>query len=68
MKWWRFKKIKQSIPIVMRDQMMRDSEVDWWQLKNLIIKHNYHRKTIISASHVLVFDESMSVFMPRYES
>ena len=53
----------------MRDHMMRDSEVDWWQLKNLIIKHNYHRKkTIISASHVLVFDESMSVFMPRYES
>ena len=52
----------------MCDHMMRDNDVDWWQFKNRILKHNYHRRRIISASHVLVFDESISAFVPRYES
>ena len=48
--------------------MMRDSDIGWLQLKNRILKHKYHTSHTISASHVLVFDESMSVFVPRYAS
>ena len=52
----------------MYDYMTRDSEVDWLQFKNRILQHNNHRRYIISASHVLVFGESMLAFVPRYES
>ena len=47
--------------------MMKYSDIDWWQFKNRILKHNYHRRHIITASHVLVFDKSMSAFVSMYE-
>ena len=68
MKWWRFKQIKYFVPIVMEDTTMRDEGVDWWHFKDHIIKHNENKKQIIRASHVLVFDESLSSFIPRLVS
>ena len=68
MKWWRFKQIKYFVPIVMEDTKMRDDGVDWWRFKDHIIKHNDNKKEKIRASHVLVFDESMSSFIPRLVS
>ena len=68
MKWWRFKQIKFFIPIVMEDTTMRDDDVDWWQFKNHIINHNDNKRRKICASHVLVFDESLSSFIPRLVS
>ena len=65
MKWWRFKQIKYFVPTVMEDSTMRDDGVDWWRFKDHIIKHNENKKQKIRASHVHVFDESLSSFIPR---
>jgi len=65
MKWWRFKQIKHYIPLVMEDTKMKEEDVDWWKFKNRILQHNASKIKNISASHVLVFDESMSSFIPR---
>ena len=67
-KWWRFKQIKYFVPIVMEDATMRDEDVDWWHFKDHIIKHNENKKQIICTSHVIVFDESLSSFIPRLVS
>ena len=64
-KWWRFKQIKYCIPFVMEDTEMKNSDVDWWKFKKRIIEHNESKIRKISASHVLVFDESMSAYIPR---
>ena len=68
MKWLRFKQIKQFVSKVMEDNMMKTTNVDWWQIKNRILKHNFHKRTLLSASHVLIFDESISGYIPRYET
>ena len=65
LKWWRFKQIKFFIPFVMEDTDMKDNDVDWWKFKKRVIEHNESKVRKISASHVLVFDESMSAFVPR---
>ena len=67
MKWWRFKQIKQFVPKVMEDNMIKIANVDCWQFNNRSLKLNFHKRTLLSASHVLVFDESMSGYIPRYE-
>ena len=64
-KWWRFKQIKFFIPFVMEDTEMKNSDVDWWKFKKRVIEHNESKVKTISASHVLVFDESMSAYIPR---
>ena len=51
----------------MEDNTMKNANVDWWQFKNRILKHNFHKRTLLSVFHVLVFDESMSGYIPRYE-
>ena len=65
MKWWRFKQIKYFVPIVMEDTTMQADGVDWWRFKDHIIKHNENKKQKIRSSHVHVFDESLSSFIPR---
>lgn len=51
----------------MEDNMIKTAIVDWWQFKNRVLKHKFHKKTLLSASHILVIDESMSGFIPRNE-
>ena len=66
MKWWRFRQIKYFVPKVMENATMRDDGVDWWHFKDHIVKYNENRKRKLRASHVLVFDESLISFIPRY--
>ena len=63
---WRFKDIKQYVPIItMEDETMKESD-DWWRFKGREELYNKKRQSEINISHILVFDESMSVFIPRY--
>ena len=64
MKLWRFKQIKDIIPMIMEDKELEDID-DWWKLKTRVNSYIRSRKEIVYASHVLVFDESMSAFVPR---
>ena len=65
MKEWRFKEIKQYIPEVMQDESMKVSD-DWWRFKRRLEMLNAKMAKIYHVSSVLVFDESMSAFIPRY--
>ena len=66
MKSWRFKEIKSFIPFAVADEARKNTD-DWWQFSTQIDKFNSKRKEVLHASHVLVFDESMSAFVPRYD-
>jgi hypothetical protein len=46
------------------DETRKDRD-DWWQFSTQIESFNKKRKEGLYASHVLVFDESMSAFVPR---
>ena len=63
MRFWRFKEIKPYIPIIMEDETMKDD--DWWKFKGQVEMLNEKRQSNITTSHILVFDESMSAFVPR---
>ena len=44
----------------------RRKEIDeWWRFKTRVENFNKIRKHHIFTSHILVFNESMSVFLPR---
>ena len=64
MKSWRFKEIKGFIRFAVADETRKDRD-DWWQFSAQIESFNKKRKEALYASHVLVFDESMSAFVPR---
>jgi len=53
MKWWRLKKFKNYIPLVMEDTEMKEEDVDWWKSKNMMLQHNTSKIKNISASHVI---------------
>lgn len=64
MKQWRFKQIRQYIPEVMADKSKEETD-GWWKFSTRVTKFNAKRKELLKSSHVLVFDESMSAFVPR---
>ena len=64
MKQWRFKQIRQYIPDVMADKSKAETDA-WWKFSSRVNKFNAKRKELLKSSHVLVFDESMSAFVPR---
>ena len=64
MKLWRFKEIKQYVATVMEDEDSKETD-DWYKVKKMVRKFMDKRKENIFASHILVFDESMSAFIPR---
>ena len=65
MKLWRFKEIKYFVPQIMEDEELKEKGDDWWKFKSFVTKTNENRKENLAASHVLVFDESMSAFVLR---
>ena len=67
MRLWRFKEIKRYVPIIMEDETMKESD-DWWRFKGRVELYNKKRQSEVNTSHILVFDESMSAFIPRYVS
>ena len=66
MKHWRFKQIKAYVPQVMESEELKGEADDWWRFKKRVDEFNANRKRELTTSHVLVFDESMSAFIPRY--
>ena len=64
MKLWRFKEIKSFVPEIMVDAERKERD-DWWRFSAQVEKYGQRRKDRVLASHVLVFDESMSAFVPR---
>ena len=62
---WRFKEIKRYIFEVMQDAVLKESEDDWWPFKQRIADFNESRRELMYSSRILVFDESMSSYMPR---
>ena len=64
MKEWRFKEIKQYIPAIMEDATMKEED-DWYRFKRRVQLFNKKNKELYFASSVLIFDESMSAFIPR---
>lgn len=67
MKQWRFKQIRQYIPAVMEDKTIKEID-DWWRFASRVTKFNNVRKNLLKSSHVHVFDESMSAYVPRLVS
>ena len=65
MKQWRLKEIKQYIFQVMEDATLKDNDDDWWRFKQRVVDFNQTRKRLLYSSRILVFDESMSAYMPR---
>ena len=64
MKQWRFKQIRQYIPEVMADKSKEETD-SWWKFSTRVAKFNSKQKQLLKSSHVLVFDELMSAFVPR---
>ena len=65
MKVWRFKELKMYIPKVMEDEGLKETD-DWWKFKTRV-NWNEKRKMELYTSFVLVFNESMSAFIPRFD-
>ena len=65
MKLWRFKELRAFIPKIMEDRTLKEKGDDWWQFKARMDLFNNSRKKHIRASHNLIFDESMSAYIPR---
>ena len=65
MKYWRFKQIKNYAPKVMESKELKEMADDWWRFKKRVDEFNETRKRELLTSHVLVFDESMSAYIPR---
>ena len=49
----------------MQDAVLKESEGDWWPFKQRIADFNESRRELMYSSRILVFDESMSSYMPR---
>ena len=64
MKLWRFRQIQQYISTVMEDPTIKEKD-DWWRFRKRLIDFNKIRETKFFGSHIFVFDESMSAFVPR---
>ena len=64
MKRWRFRQISNYIAQVMENHETRDTD-DWWRFRERVKLFNKKRMLNYESSHVLVFDESMSAFVPR---
>jgi len=64
MKCWRFRQIKKYIAEVMEDHSIKETD-DWWRFKGRVEDFNVSRKKKVFKSHIFVFDESMSAFIPR---
>ena len=64
MKEWRFKEIKQFVPIVVGDELIKEED-DQWRFKKRVEFFVKINKELDYASSILVFDESMSAFIPR---
>ena len=65
MKQWRFRQVMNYIAQVMEHHKIRETD-DWWKFKERVNLFNKKRKTSCRASHVAVFDESMSAYVPRF--
>ena len=65
MRAWRFCQIKSLIPRIMESEELRLGDDDWWQFKDRVAKFNANRKEKVYASYALVFDETMSAYVPR---
>ena len=64
LKLWRFKELKHYVFHIMKDESIKE-EQDWWKFKSYVNKFNQRRQNVILSSHVKVFDESMSAYVPR---
>ena len=64
MKRWRFRQIQNVIARVMECAEISEED-DWWKFKERVVSFNKKRLSHYHASHILVFDESMSAFCPR---
>ena len=60
----RFKEIKSLLPLITIDESKKDTD-DWYKFKTKVEEYIEKRKKVMYASHILVFDESMSAFIPR---
>ena len=49
----------------MDDSNLEDID-DWWKFKMRMNDFNSVRKIRMKSSHILVYDESMSAFIPRH--
>ena len=64
MKRWRFRQIQNIIARVMECAEISEED-DWWKFKERVVSFNKKRLSHYYASHIGVFDESMSAFCPR---
>ena len=64
MKQWRCRKIINYMSQVMDNHETRETD-NWWRFQKRFQLFNKKRMLNYELSHVLVFDESMSVFVPR---
>ena len=60
----RFKEIKMFSPDATSTPQRKEDD-DWWRLSAQVEKHRERRQNRVVPSHVFVFDESMSAFVPR---
>ena len=58
------KEIKQFTSTVIKDKSVK-KEYSWWKFKEIINKFIQERKEVVIASHMLVFNKSMGVFVPK---
>ena len=65
MHFWRFKEIKTNVPHSMESMEMKAEGDDWWRFKQRVNDFNSKHQCNVNTSHVYVFDESMSAFIPR---
>ena len=64
MKLWRFKQIRQYLPGMMEDEEKKESD-PWWKFSSRVTKFNGKKLEKMKSSHIHVFDESMSAYVPR---
>ena len=65
MKLCRFKELRSVIPKIMEDLTLIEQGDDWWQFKSQVQMFNNNWKHHTYASHILVFNESISSYIPR---
>ena len=61
----RFKELRSIISKIMEDLTLKEQRGDWYQFKSRAQMFNNNRKHHSYASHILVFDGSMSAYIPR---
>ena len=65
MKLWRFKDFASVVPNIMEDLTLTEQGDDWWQFKSRVQLFNKNQRYHTYTSHILVFDDSMSAYIPR---